>query len=218
MSLSSTVNSIINRSPFIQEALSNDLINVSSLSRYIHPQVEKEMGKKVSIPSIQMTINRLPSSPLLMLDKSLSQFMRQIGDVIVRSDLVDYSFQNSATLSQKHVELLQHIDQRNKFFYSYCTGVYETTVVVSKVLTPIIEAIFKNEEIIISRSDLAAVSIMLPSINLDVYGVYYTILKHLAWQGINVVEVISTSHEISLIVAKGDVDQVFTILMKLKLA
>lgn len=218
MSLSSIVNSIINRSPFIQEALNNGLINVSSLSRYIHPQVEKEMGKEVSIASIQMTINRLPSSPLLILDKSLSQFMRQIGDVIVRSDLVDYSFQNSITLSQKHVELLQHIDQRNKFFYSYCTGVYETTVIVSKVLRPLIEKIFKEEEIIISRSDLAAVSIMLPSINLDVYGVYYTILKHLAWQSINVVEVISTSHEISLIVAKGDVDQVFTILMKLKLA
>lgn len=216
MSLSSIISILINQSPFIQESMEHDLVNISSLSRYLQPLVIKELGRDVSIASIQMCIKRLPPSPLRRLDKSLSSFMRQLGDIIVRSDLVDFSFVNSATLSEKHLELLQHIDQRNKYFYSYCTGVYETTVVVSKALTPVIREIFADEEIIISRTELGSVSIMLPSVNLDVYGVYYTILKKLAWQSINVVEVISTSHEISLIVSKSDIDQVFKILMDLK--
>ena len=40
-----TVETIIKRTPFIDEAMRDKLINVSSLARLIQPEVEKILGK-----------------------------------------------------------------------------------------------------------------------------------------------------------------------------
>ena len=120
MNLSDTISSIIHRSPYVQEVMAMGLINISSLARYIQEQVEFEMGRPVSSSAILMAIKRLPPSPLLRLDKSLHEFMSQLGDIIVRSDLVDFSFQNTPSLLEKQVKLLQILKQGNKFFYSFC--------------------------------------------------------------------------------------------------
>jgi len=58
--------------------------------------------------------------------------------------------------------------------------------------------------------------ISLPKNNTEVSGVYYFLLKNLAWAGINVCEIISTSNEISIIVYEQDVPRAFPILMNLK--
>lgn len=215
-SVSAAVSYLINKSPFIQETLSHDLINTSALARFLQDDVNALTEKEVQIGAIQMAIKRMPITEHLTLEKSLSQFMRHLGDIIVRSDLVEFSYMGSNTLLSNQVKLLQSIDQREKHFYSFCKGVHETTIIVSQALTAHVKEIFKNEEVKITRSGLAAVSVMLPTTNLDTYGVYYAILKRIAWQGINIIEVLSTSHEITLIVSKAEVDQVFTLVMDMK--
>ena len=215
-SVSQAVSYLINKSPFIQETLSNDLVNTSALARYLQEEVNQLTEKEVQIGAIQMAIKRMPVTEQLTLEKSLSQFMRQLGDIIVRSDLVEYSYQASPTLMSNQVKLLQAIDRRDKYFYSFCKGVHETTIIVSQALSSRVNEIFADEEVKITRAGLAAVSVMLPSANLDTYGVYYAILKRIAWQGINIIEVISTSHEITLIVSKSEVDQVFSLVMDMK--
>ncbi len=59
---------------------------------------------------------------------------------------------------------------------------------------------------------------MLPTENRNLYGVYYYILKDLAWQGINLVELISTSNEFTLIVSDEDLDHAFSVIMGLRKA
>jgi hypothetical protein len=44
--------------------------------------------------------------------------------------------------------------------------------------------------------------------------IFYTILKQLAWESINVIEVVSTYTEFTIILERGQVDQSFSILMK----
>ncbi len=41
-------------------------------------------------------------------------------------------------------------------------------------------------------------------------------MKVIAWEGINVKEVVSTTNEFSIIVAEEDIDKAFTILKNLK--
>ncbi len=216
MNLSIALSQIIEKSPYLDDALRQNIINITSLARQLQPQIEIMLDRKINIPAIVMAIKRLPPSPSMSLDKSLRSYMSQLGDIIVRSDLVDYSFENTGTLLSRQVELMQRLDSRSKSFYSFCKGVHETTFIISEALTPVIEEIFAEETMIVNRPRLGAISIMLPKSNIDVHGVYYILLKQLAWQGINLVEVISTSHEITLIVSKEDVDQVFSIFLKMK--
>lgn len=216
MIVSDIVAKEIYRSPFISEALHAGIINISSLARYIQPAVSLSVGEKVSAAAIGMAIKRLPDVPSMHLDKSLSRFMSQLGDITVRSDLADYSYQNSSTLLQCQSGLLGYLREHKSYFYSFCKGVNETTIVCSEELRDKVNEIFSGEQIITSRVGLAAVSVNLPPTNLDTYGVYYIILKALAWKGINIVEVLSTSHEITLIISKQDVEQVFSIILGLK--
>ena len=60
-----TVETIIHRTPFIEEAMQDKLINVSSLARLIQPEVERSLGKEVKSGAIMMSINRM--SPLEIL-------------------------------------------------------------------------------------------------------------------------------------------------------
>ncbi len=216
MKISQIVDQAIHQSPFILEALDAGIINTSSLARYLQPEITRQIGEPVTQGAIMMAIKRLPISNNQQLEKSISNFMYQLGDITVRSSLSDFSFRNSTTLLQCQGKLLQYLEDHKNYFYSFCKGVYETTIICSEALTSKIQTIFKDEHMILSRTDLAAVSINLPSTNLDTYGVYYTILKKLAWKGINIVEVLSTSHEISLIISKSDVESVFSMIISLK--
>jgi aspartokinase len=79
-----------------------------------------------------------------------------------------------------------------------------------------VEQIFKSERLKSNTKDLASVTVKLPLINTEIYGIYYYILKHLAWDGINIVEVVSTSNEFTVVVKQDDIDKAFKILMQIK--
>ena len=216
MKLSTIVTNLINQSPFIQEALDLDLINITSLARYLQQDIQHSLDREIQISAIVMAIKRRPTNMSQILDKSLSQFMSNLGDVLVRSDIYDYTYAHSLSFRQSQIDFLKLIKNETNSYYSFCRGMGETTIVVNRALKSIVETAFETEELLVSRSNLAALSISLPSTNQDISGVYYTLLKRLAWQGINIIEVISTSNEITLIVSKKDIDQVFSIILKLK--
>jgi len=216
ISLPQAVHNLIDRSPFIKEALSAGLVNNTSLARHLKDDVTKLIKKEATISAIRSAIDRMPIDTIYQLDKSLTVFMKQLGDINVRSELIDYTFRNSPTLLQSQVQFLKSIDTSKKYFYSFSKGVNETTIVISDYLSASLEENFAKERQIMKRQNLAAISIMLPERNLDVHGVYYTILKQLAWKAINVVEIISTSYEITLVVENEDVKPIFDIFLEFK--
>jgi aspartokinase len=101
-------------------------------------------------------------------------------------------------------------------FYTYCRGVNESTVITSTSVSDKIREIFKKEKLKSHTSDLASITIKLPTVNTEISGIYYYILKHLAWEGINIVEVVSTANEFTVVVKSDDIDSVFSVLMQLK--
>ena len=96
-------------------------------------------------------------------------------------------------------------------------GIFETNIVVSKNLQSYVQAIFEKETLIHNVVNLASITIKLPKENLEQSGVYYFILKQFAWANIAVQEVISTTHEMTIVVKEEDVNETFAILMDLKL-
>lgn len=210
--------SIINKTPFIEEALYDKLINVSSLARIIQPEVEKILKKEVKVGAIMMSINRLSPSNVIKVRRNIKKLAISSGDFIVRSDLNDYTFKNSNTLLKNISKLIAEIENVNDVFFTISQGVFETNLVTSKILQEKIDAIFKDEERLLFQTDLASVTIKLPKTNLEQSGIYYFILKQLAWVNIAVQEVISSTHEMTIVVKETDINQTFSILMEMKLS
>lgn len=215
--ISTVVQEEIESSPFLAEALQEGLINVSALARRLQPEVEKRLGKSVRQSGIIMAINRMPFGELVYLEKGLKDFFRKLDDIGVRSNLMDYTFQNSGTLYDGLTELI-HLIRSNyaNSFYSVSQGVSETTVIVTNKLKAEMAALFHNEHLLSKRESLSAITLMLPRENRQLYGVYYYILRELAWKGINLVELISTSNEFTIIVTNQDLNEAFAILSDLR--
>jgi len=211
-----TVEAIINRTPFIEEAMLEKLINVSSLARVIQPEVEKLLGKKVKPGAIMMAINRISPIHVLRVRKNIKSFSLKLGDFIVRSDLLDFTFKNSNSLYKQISKLFAKIGTNRESFFTVSQGIFETNIVISSNLKEEVNQYFKNEVLIHSVEKLASITIKLPKTNLDQSGIYYFILKQLAWANIPVQEIISTTHEITLVVKESDINKTFSILIDLK--
>lgn len=215
-SIGKVTEDLINRSPFVREAMTDDLINISALARKLKPEIEEIIGKEVKEGAIVMAIKRMTPGLYHRLNVKITNVMGDLGDFLVRSNLTDFTFQNSESLKAKQTELVHEINKENDSFFTLCKGVTETTFIVSSTKTDLIEKLFKTEHLKSHTKDLASVTVKLPSVNTEIYGIYYYILKHLAWEAINIVEIVSTSNEFTVVVKQDDVDKAFKILMQLK--
>ena len=207
----------IRKTPFIEEALNEKLINVSSLARVIMPEVTQLLKKEVKVGAVMMAINRLSPVNELRIRKNIKRLALNLGDVIVRSDLCDYTYKNSPTLFKSIAGILSEVGDSNDLFLTVSQGIFETNIVASNSLQPLIKQIFKKETLISNVEDLASITIKLPKGNQEQSGIYYFILKQLAWANIAVQEVISTTHEMTIVVNETEVNDSFSILMDLKL-
>lgn len=198
------------------EALQLGLVNHSALARQMIPELSKRLGKEVKEGAIVMALKRMPSEPGQASDRQLRQFFQKLSDVSVRSNVVAFTYKNSDTLVTKQGQLLQRIGEFSNLFYTFSHGITETTILISSVLSGEIDSLFMKEDLLDKSESLSALSLMLPEENRQIHGVYYYILRELAWRGINIVELISTSNEFSIIVEDHDLEKSFKVLMELR--
>ncbi|VAW27672.1 hypothetical protein MNBD_BACTEROID07-40 [hydrothermal vent metagenome] len=210
-----TVKQLIRETPFLEEALDEGLINISSLSRRLKPQVEKELHKEVQPGAIVMAIKRYDPGYNYKIKFGIKQFVSSLGDLIVQSGLMHYTYENSNTLAGKHRELISRISG-DQIYYSVSRGIFETTVVVSNSTTKLVEEIFAQEKLIFQKYSLSSITLRLPKKRDETTGFFYYILKNLALENINIEELISTTNEFTILVREDDIDRAFSILMRLK--
>jgi len=216
ISVSDTVSEIVSRKPFLEEALASGLINLSSLARDIFEEVSQRMNKPIKHGAIVMALKRLKPDVNYQINERIKQVVDLMGDITVRSNLADYTYRNSDSLTTNQTRLLEMISKRKEIFYTFSQGIYETTIILSNIIANEVNEIFKDEFLTFKIDNLSSITIKLPEENTSVFGVYYHILKKLAYEGINILEIVSTTHEFTIIVNDRDVDAAFSVLKRLK--
>jgi hypothetical protein len=209
------VEEIIKKSPFLEEALAEGIINLSSLSRQIKPEIDEQLHKDVQIGAIVMALKRLSPKFDPNLKLKVKKVINKLGDITVRSKITYYTFENSDTIIDKQAELLRRLKGKKDTFFAFSQGVYETTIILSDSQQSDVDTLFNGESIVQETNGLSSITIKLPSENSDVSGIYYFILKKIAWEGINILDLISTTHEFTIIVNDESVDRAFSILKNL---
>lgn len=213
--ISSAVEDYIKSKPFLISALSQGIINLTSLSRIIKTEIELSLKKEVRYGAIVMALKRLSSELEFRTTYKIVKIIKDIGDITVRSSLVDYNFKVTDTLLSNQAKLLSKVDN-NDDFYTSSRGVNECNIVVSGNLSSLVETILKEEICISKQSNLSSISIKLPAENVSIPGVYYFVFQRLSWEGINIYEVISTSNEFTILVNEEQVGKAFRVIKNLK--
>lgn len=216
ITISQAVESVLNRKPFILDALNDNIINFSLLASFLKPDLERILQKKINNGAVIMAIRRFKVVNDIGLSKKIEEQVRKIGDILVRSNLVDYTFRNSETLLKNQQKLLEIITYKKDFFYTVTQGVYETTFILSDRIKDEIPSIFEGEKLLSSSYGLSSITIKLSEGNTEQPGLYYYIFKKLAWNGINILEVVSTSNEVTILLKDQDVDKAFSVIKQFK--
>ena len=211
-SIAHVVEEIIRHRPYLSEALSAGIINISSLARQLQPDVEKLLGREVNTGAVVMALTRLAPTLQLRDEERLNGLLENMGDIILRSNLCDYTFKNSSTLLGCHIEVLKHLVKSDEVFYTMVQGVFETNLVVSDSMQGLVGKYFGEETCLFSQTGLSSVTLKLPKGNSLQPGFYYTIMKELSWMGINLTEVISSTNEFTVVVDNSLIDQTFVVL------
>ncbi|WP_298547838.1 hypothetical protein [uncultured Aquimarina sp.] len=205
------VHNILRHQPFLEDALSRDIINFSSLATDLLPQVEKEMRKPVKPGSIVMALRRYHPKRI-----KHSENLGSLGDIVVRSGITEYTFLNSNTILTSQSNLLNTVKDKTKTYFTYSSNFQESNILVSSSLKEIVEDHFKGETCISVADNLSSMSIALPDDSARSIGLYFYIFKLLAYEGIPVFEIISTSNYFTLFLEKEYVNDAFLLMNEIK--
>ena len=214
--ISSVVELYIKKKPFLQSALSQGIINLTSLSRIIKPEIEEELGKEIRNGAIVMALKRLSDDLEFRATHRIIKVLKNIGEITVRSSLTDFTFLVSDTILENQTKLIKEVNKNKDVFYTSSRGVNELNIVVSNSLDKTVESLFKNEKCTQKAENLSSITVKLPAENVSVPGIYYFIFQRLAWDGIILYEVISTTNEFTILVNDEQVDSAFRTIKDLK--
>src|SRR5258708_21862910 len=137
---------IIERSRYLAEAISKGLINYSALARYIKPELEEMLIKNVSESSIIMALKRL--EPQFQPKFKQSNVFKTPPEMIVRSNLIELTFNNSEELTKKLSNIFDLHARHSKYFFALTEGITETTIIASSDLVTGIKKILYEERIV----------------------------------------------------------------------
>lgn len=196
----------LRKTPFLEEGLAAGFINHSALARRLRPIVERELLKPASQAAIMMAIRRMPRARRRKAPKP-----ERFDQLTVRAPLTALTFQASPQTGVKMRRLFDRLSRRGEFV-TYTQGVSEVMVVVSERAEESAAEALAGEHQIARLRHLAAIVIRLTPSTVRRPGVYYGILKQLAWRSINVVDVVSTFTEFTIVVEDKDVDAAFSAL------
>ena len=146
--ISSVVENYIKNKPFLSTALSEGIINLTSLSRMIKPEIELVLKKKVRSGAIVMALKRISNSLEFLSTHKIIKVLKNIGDITVRSNLIDYSFKVSNSLLSCQAKFLSEINNPQLFFYTSSRGVSESNIVISDEMKDKMETYFGKELLI----------------------------------------------------------------------
>ena len=214
--ISSCVNEILVSRPFLEEALSRDIINFSALAKDLNQIISEMLRKPVKEGAITMALRRYKPPVDVENIGRLKNAFKNLGDITVRSNLSDFTFQNSKTLIKSHSKVLEKINNNNQIFYAFTRGIFESNIIISSSEKKSIVEVFKNEKLIGLKDCLTTITLNLPEGNSKIVGLYYQIFKRLAWDNVTLYEVISTTNEFTILVEDHLVDKAFSVIKGLK--
>lgn len=212
--ITSIVHDMLRHQPFLDDALGKDLINFSALAAHLQPEVEKKLRKPVKQGSIIMALRRYAPQRILLKNTGF----REMGDIVVRSGITEYTYLNSKTMIASQAKLMNIVKDQPEVYLNYSSNYQESNILVSTDLKETVAECFEKEVLVSVKTELSSITIALPKQSSKSVGLYFYIFKLLAYEGIPVFEIISTSNYFALFLEKEYVNKAFLLLNEIKIS
>jgi hypothetical protein len=214
VTVSHLVKKLVSENSFLLEALGKGLISHGSLSEQLKPEIENELSKKIKESAIVMALRRYEDE-LQGFDKKIKKFKFE-GEIIMRTGMLDFNVLKSNNLLTKIKNIYSLVDFDKGGTLNIILGSNEISIVANEKYRKKLINFLKGEKVISKESDLVALTLIFETKDFfDTPGVVFTAIRKMAWEQINIYEIISTMTELTFILSKKDSIKAYNVLQEL---
>jgi hypothetical protein len=204
------VKQIIDRTPFLYEMLIQGILSYSNYAQSILPSVVKMHGKDVKLSAIVMAIRRYAED--LRKKESEQRTVDLKYEIVMKTNIFDLNMVRGDAIMAKLGKLYDAVSPSKGDFLNITLGSHEVSLSVSEKYRPLVDELTQGERILHSKSDLVALSLVFSGDFMSTPGIVYEAVRKLAWEQINVNEIVSTMNELTFVIKREDSMKAFSVL------
>ena len=214
VTVSHLVKKAVSENSFLLEAMSKELVSYGNLAEQLKPEIEKELGKKVKDSAVVMALRRY-GEELQSFDKKIRKFRFQ-GEILMRTNIMDFNVVKSSSLLNKIKNIYNLVDFWRGDTLNIILGSNEVSIVTNEKYKEKLSNFLKGEKVLNKKFDLVALAVVFEGGSfLTTPGVVFTAIRKLAWENINIFEIVSTMTELTFILGKKDSMKAYNVLQEL---
>lgn len=213
VTVSLIVKKIVGGQPFVEEALSNGIISIANLAENLLPSIEKEMGKKIRLPAVVMALRRY--------SEEISGHRRHLkfdysGELIIKTSICDFTVAKTTALMAKLKTIHSLVNLERGDTLNVIIGNNEVSMIISDKYGEKLKDFLSGEKILNKEQNLVSLTIIFKSEKFtDTPGVIFNIIRKLAWENVNIYEIVSTMTELTFILSNKDSMKAYNVLQEL---
>ncbi len=214
VTVSHIVKKIVSEQPFVEEGLAKGIISIGNLAEQIQPKIEQELSKKIKIPAIVMALRR-HSEEISEHRKKLKAFDYK-GELIIKTNICDFNFVKSPSLMTKLKTIHNIVNFERGDTLNVILGNNEVSIIISEKYMEKLLKFMSGEKVLNKEKDLVALTIIFTADDFThTPGVIFNAVRKLAWENINIYEIVSTMTELTFILNKKDSMKAYDVLQEL---
>jgi hypothetical protein len=198
--ISDVVSEILYASPSAYDAMRSGFLNLSAYGKQIQPLVEERCWKPVKVGSIVAALARL--APKVADQQSLYPTVK-LDDLTIKAALCDISFEKTEQTIELAHTLTQKLKGRQETFLTFTQSNTEITVIASQDLVTLILDHFSIKPKAVYQNIVGLTAHFSPDY-LTEPNIIFSIISTLANKRVNLIEIVSTYTELTMLIEQKD--------------
>ena len=214
VTISHIVQKIVDNKVYIQESMHKEIVSYAGLAKQLKPEIEEELGKTIKKHAIEMALRRY-SEQLRQKHKPIK--FDYSSDIIMKTKICDIAVVRSPKLLFKLKKLYDIVDFEKGDILNIIQGSSEISIVTNERYKNKLLEILKEEKVLITEDNLISLTMTFSKDFFYTPGIIFNIIRNIAWENINIYEIVSTNTELTFILHKKDAMKGYKALEKLTL-
>ena len=202
VTISHVVHKLVDERIYLHEAISKGIASYGSVAKKLKPEIEKELGKDVEHSAIVTALRRYKEK-INHKFRDL-QFNKTASEVNLKTHIIDINVQKTPELFDKLKRFYDVIDFQKGDILHVIYGRSHVAIVTNARYKNKILSLLQNQKIKKVEENCVALTFTVGKKRIEKPGVLFQITRSLAWENINIIEIISVDFEVTFIVEKKD--------------
>ncbi len=202
VTVSHVVTKLVNERIYLHEAMSKRIASYGSVAKQLKPEIEKELGGEVEHTAIVTALRRYADK--IHTRSNGVTFNTQYSEVNLKTNIMDINVLKTQELFDKLKRFYDLINFERGDILHVIYGRSHVAIITNERYKVKMLNLSQNLKIKKLEEDLVALSFIVGKERIDKPGVLFKITRSLAWENINIIEIISVDLEVTFIIEKKD--------------